>query len=63
MGYTPPGAAGVGSGEPAIEIEEEDRTFLEKISEIPGAIYGALKSSFLISQRRQSLLELARLVS
>ena len=42
MGYTPPGAAGVGSGEPAIEIEEEDRTFLEKISEIPGAIYGAV---------------------
>jgi hypothetical protein len=42
MGYTPPGAAGVGGGEPAIEIEEEDRTFLEKISEIPGAIYGAV---------------------
>jgi hypothetical protein len=42
MGYTPPGAAGVGGGEPAIEIEEEDRTFLEKIAEIPGAIYGAV---------------------
>jgi hypothetical protein len=42
MGYTPPGAAGVGGDEPAIEIEEEDRTFLEKISEIPGAIYGAV---------------------
>jgi hypothetical protein len=47
MGYTPPGAAGVGGGEPANENKEEDRTeedrtFLEKISEIPGAIYGAV---------------------
>jgi hypothetical protein len=42
MGYTPPGAAGVGGGEPAVKIPEEDRTFLEKIAEIPGAIYGAV---------------------
>jgi len=42
MGYTPTGAGGVGGGEPTIEIEEDDRTFLEKIAEIPGAIYGAV---------------------
>jgi hypothetical protein len=42
MGVDVPTAGGVGSGEPAIEIEEEDRTFLEKIAEIPGAIYGAV---------------------
>lgn len=42
MGITPEGAHGVGVGGPAIEIDPDDRTFLEKIAEIPGAIYGAV---------------------